>query len=502
MANPRILEYFLANKRLHDWFGNANEFDCKPFASLYSSDIDKYRKGIGFPQNNIVLFVRDTSTWNSGDSGLVITDSLIIIKTRELPTRAGCDYWESIRWDEIDYVNYHYGFEFYNAEGKLLLNAPIQYLFKGNVDESVKKELAHHLTEIAKLTNENKPIQFVCPVCGGNFEPRSSITDKYLKQTNELNAERKLNMANDLLVTYIWFLCEYTALSPDTDNPKINIKHTDVVVAVQKWFFDNWFNKSIECIECDYRLNLFDEFYSILSTDNEIFITKCLALLDTNTYFKGYYNKGFDIISIALHFQLSNLTLPMNALISLVKARCYFKLCKLHERTANEYSKYYQLATDYLTEYENNPYKGINLLKTYENELKSDMSNLTQSKNTCSGIISSAEFSETELKYLEAYHTALIEGSVSDSDRRLLERLRDSLGISQMEAGELEAILSSRLNDEKKPQLNENEEEYLSAIKDSLADGEITERRRRMLETYRNSLGISQERAKEIESMA
>lgn len=506
MANPRILEYFFSNNRLYEeWFGNANDSDCKPWSDLSYNDIRKYQEGFDIGKTLILLFVRDTSSWNDGRKGLVITDDFIIIKKSTKDTfDIDDDDWDLISFEDIDSVKYNYGlFSFYNSAGEVLLNVPTEYLFKGYVNDSVKNELVHHLTEMAKLATNKTPFVYKCPVCGSAIGPFKSIYQKYLGQTNTPDADKKICLANDLLVGYIWFLSHYFELFPSTDDPKDYLAGSKMMSQAGShakcWYF--WTDCSDELIECcdHHDWNLFDEYDSILSTNDEIFIRKSLTVLNADIYMEGV---GISCYEMHRVFKTGELVEPMKALISLVKARCYFKLCKQSENKTDEQTKHYQLATEHLAEYEKSPYRAINLLKKYEDELRSEMSNYTPSNNTFNGVFSPMEFSEPELKYLEAFHTALIEGSVSDSDRRLLERLRDSLGISQMEAGELEAILSSRLNDEKKPQLNENEEEYLSAIKDSLADGEITERRRRMLDTYRDSLGISQERAKEIESMA
>ena len=79
------------------------------------------------------------------------------------------------------------------------------------------------------------------------------------------------------------------------------------------------------------------------------------------------------------------------------------------------------------------------------------MSNSIQKFSFCDGIISASEFSENEQKYIEAYYNFLVDGSISDTNRRKLERKRNSLGISKMEAGELEAILQIKLNENIKP---------------------------------------------------
>ena len=100
--------------------------------------------------------------------------------------------------------------------------------------------------------------------------------------------------------------------------------------------------------------------------------------------------------------------------------------------------------------------------------------------------------SSEEEKYKEEVLFCLEDGgSISDDDRKYLERKRTKFGISPERAAEIESMC--------KPQLTENEQEYLETFKEMVSDGEISERKRRLLDRERESLGISQERAEEIE---
>ena len=111
-------------------------------------------------------------------------------------------------------------------------------------------------------------------------------------------------------------------------------------------------------------------------------------------------------------------------------------------------------------------------------------------------ITSTSQYSDDEKEYLEELKTCLsdAEGEISTGERRLLERLRRHLGISEERAAEIENSL--------KPQLSDEEKEYLEEFKLCLEDGNnISSGERRLLDKLRNSLGISEERAKEIENM-
>ena len=50
-----------------------------------------------------------------------------------------------------------------------------------------------------------------------------------------------------------------------------------------------------------------------------------------------------------------------------------------------------------------------------------------------------------------------------------------------------------------KPKLSDDEKEYLDSVKEVLSDGEMSPRDRKLLNRLRDSLGISEERAAELE---
>ena len=100
---------------------------------------------------------------------------------------------------------------------------------------------------------------------------------------------------------------------------------------------------------------------------------------------------------------------------------------------------------------------------------------------------------EDEKEYVEEVKACLeADSEISPKERRLLNRLRERLGISEERAAELEASLQSI-------QLTDEEKEYLEEYKVCLEEGEISSKERRLLDRLRDKLGISEERAKEIE---
>ena len=104
---------------------------------------------------------------------------------------------------------------------------------------------------------------------------------------------------------------------------------------------------------------------------------------------------------------------------------------------------------------------------------------------------SSASVTSEEQEYLEEIRACLDnDGEITSRERRLLDSLRKSLGITEARAKELEASVNS---------MSDEEKEYQEELKVCLEDGTISDRERRLLNRLRKSLGISEERAKAIE---
>ena len=101
----------------------------------------------------------------------------------------------------------------------------------------------------------------------------------------------------------------------------------------------------------------------------------------------------------------------------------------------------------------------------------------------------------SEREYLEEYKACLSDdGDISPKERRLLDKLRIKFGISEDRAKKLEASVNN-------PVLTTEEQEYLESYKESFVDGTISDKERRLLEKLRMMYGISEERAREIENM-
>lgn len=105
------------------------------------------------------------------------------------------------------------------------------------------------------------------------------------------------------------------------------------------------------------------------------------------------------------------------------------------------------------------------------------------------------QLSEAENSYAEEVRFCISEGEIGEREHRFLNRMRLTLGLSEERAAQIESMLTM-------PQLLDNEKEYLEAVKDELTDNVIPEKSKKLLNRLRMSLDISIGRAKELESMA
>ena len=101
---------------------------------------------------------------------------------------------------------------------------------------------------------------------------------------------------------------------------------------------------------------------------------------------------------------------------------------------------------------------------------------------------------DNEARYLEEIHFMLEnDGVIDERERTILERIRERYNITPERAKELEAQAIAG------QELTPEEQEYLSEYKNSLQDGAISEKERRLLNRLAMVLGISEERVKELE---
>ncbi len=107
----------------------------------------------------------------------------------------------------------------------------------------------------------------------------------------------------------------------------------------------------------------------------------------------------------------------------------------------------------------------------------------------------SSSYSDAEQEYLDNLKEFLEDDAeITPRERKMLDRIRQNLGISEERAKELEASLAQ-------PQLTEDEQEYIDMYREYAEKGKITEKERRRLDKFASALGISDERMKEIEKL-
>ena len=109
-------------------------------------------------------------------------------------------------------------------------------------------------------------------------------------------------------------------------------------------------------------------------------------------------------------------------------------------------------------------------------------------------ISSNNQYTSEELEYIENIKDLLADGIIAERERRFLNRYREKLGISESRAKDLEALFTT-------PVLSEDEKEYLEEYKSCIEEGGITDKERRLLNKMRIMLNISEERASEIENL-
>ena len=118
--------------------------------------------------------------------------------------------------------------------------------------------------------------------------------------------------------------------------------------------------------------------------------------------------------------------------------------------------------------------------------------NLLQEKSQSRNTISST-LTYKEKEFLNEVRFCIEDdGIIDNSEQIFLNKTREKLGLTEERAKELqESIL--------KPQFTENEKEYINALSELMIDGQIPESAQRIVERFRNLYEIDEQRANEIE---
>ena len=119
--------------------------------------------------------------------------------------------------------------------------------------------------------------------------------------------------------------------------------------------------------------------------------------------------------------------------------------------------------------------------------------NLLQEKSQSRNTISST-LTYKEKEFLNEVRFCIEDdGIIDNSEQIFLNKTREKLGLTEERAKELQESLL-------KPQFTENEKEYINALSELMIDGQIPESAQRIVERFRNHLyEIDEQRANEIE---
>lgn len=103
-----------------------------------------------------------------------------------------------------------------------------------------------------------------------------------------------------------------------------------------------------------------------------------------------------------------------------------------------------------------------------------------------------SEITSNEQEYLDMVKDCVEDGEIGTRERKLLDIIRVKNGISEERARELESTLTI-------PQLTQDELEYLETYQEYAEKGEITEKERRRLDKFAKALGLTERRIQELE---
>ena len=132
MVNKQVIDTF--KQFCSNWFGETNEYDCF-YRKIPDGVKNEVRQNFGINFNEDIIFVRDTSFWNSKNQGCVITDvAIYVIPDNDSPNEKVVLPWNILK-NVIyrDLVLYFFG---YNGDDD---NCPIHITYFLKTDEDGKQ---------------------------------------------------------------------------------------------------------------------------------------------------------------------------------------------------------------------------------------------------------------------------------------------------------------------------------------------------------------------------
>lgn len=106
-----------------------------------------------------------------------------------------------------------------------------------------------------------------------------------------------------------------------------------------------------------------------------------------------------------------------------------------------------------------------------------------------------SSMSEGDMEYFNEFYEIVQNGEISERDTRFLAKIRVANGISEQRALELELLAKQQIH------LSPKEQEYIDEYKEMVRSGSISDRDRRFLQKIKEVNGISDSRAEELEKM-
>jgi len=116
------------------------------------------------------------------------------------------------------------------------------------------------------------------------------------------------------------------------------------------------------------------------------------------------------------------------------------------------------------------------------------------SEKSAGGQNITSQFTESENNYIDFLEDVLDDGIISEDERKMLDKRMVKLNIKQERAIQIEDFVKS------KHSYTENELQYIEILKDCLDDSKISEDERKILNKQKLKLNISDERAFQIEN--
>jgi len=432
------------------------------FWDIPEKRMESLKKGFAISSEEDVLFFRDPAFFNSDYEGLLITTSGVYWNLNYITnsSAATCVTWERIQYAEYKDSKMH--FFFYDGLSYAL---DIKYFFKKkkfNLDHA--NHFAAVLTEIAELCQQTK-VPDASNVNGGGYQRSQQENSEVFADPNSLKEQIRLLFVDKM------------DLLKRTHENAFNTFYWEVPDDTIKSLKEGFAISSEEDA-------LFFRDPAFLASDLE-----GLLITTSGVYWSLSYSSGnlatcttWDRIQ-AVEYRDSNMHFFFRDGSSYaLDIKYFFKKKKFNLDHANHFAAV-------LTEIANLCQQSVANARVDEPGVESYT--VATSFPQQGGSMTTAE-----QEYLTEYKECLASngGEFSDSERRLLERMRKSLGISVKRAAELEDSLTPAL------QLTEVESEYLEEYKQCAVGGNITDSERRLLDRMKKTLGISDERAAEIES--